>query len=112
MKVTLKRMEPRPIAKISGIISGIMGFALGLITFLSMLLFGIASLNLSAAELSALPIEPTAGVIALVGLLIWIIMTITYAVFGFVFGAIGAWLYNFIASKIGGVEYEFTEHKK
>ena len=44
------------------------------------------------------------GVIA--GLAIMIILPIVYAVFGFIFGAIGALVYNVLAGMIGGVEIE------
>lgn len=32
-----------------------------------------------------------------------------YTVFGFIFTLIGAWIYNLVASKVGGFEYMTAE---
>ncbi|MES2153080.1 MAG: hypothetical protein V4508_25150 [Pseudomonadota bacterium] len=34
-----------------------------------------------------------------------ICMPLLYAVMGFVFSALGAWIYNLVASRIGGIEF-------
>jgi hypothetical protein len=38
-----------------------------------------------------------------------IMLPIIYAIFGFIFTAIGAWVYNWVASKIGGVEFDLGD---
>jgi len=38
-----------------------------------------------------------------------ILMPVLYTVFGFIFTALGAWVYNLVASKIGGFEFTTTE---
>ena len=38
-----------------------------------------------------------------------IIAPILYAVFGFIFTVVGAFVYNFVASMIGGIEYTSTD---
>ena len=38
-----------------------------------------------------------------------VLMPVLYAVFGFVFTLIGAFVYNLVAAKIGGIEYTTTE---
>ena len=42
-----------------------------------------------------------------VGLLIMIGLPIVYGIFGFIFGAIGALVYNLFAGMVGGIEIEF-----
>lgn len=44
------------------------------------------------------------GVVA--GIAIMIILPIVYGILGFIFGAIGAFIYNVLAGMIGGVEIE------
>jgi hypothetical protein len=39
------------------------------------------------------------------GLGFLIIFPFMYLIFGFIFTAIGAWIYNFVAQWIGGIEY-------
>lgn len=41
-----------------------------------------------------------------IGLLVMIGLPILYAIFGFVFGAIGALIYNVLAGIVGGIEIE------
>lgn len=38
-----------------------------------------------------------------------LIIPVFYAVFGFVFVAVGAWVYNLVASRMGGVEYSTVD---
>lgn len=47
-----------------------------------------------------------AGLAGAMGLAALIIMPIMYGVIGFIFGAIGAALYNLIAGVVGGIEIE------
>jgi len=49
---------------------------------------------------------PVAGVAMMFGALSIIIMQILYGIGGFVVGAICAFLYNIIASKVGGIVIE------
>jgi len=42
-------------------------------------------------------------------LAMFVVFPLVYAFFGFIFSAIGAWIYNLIASQIGGVEYTTEE---
>lgn len=44
-----------------------------------------------------------------IGLTMIIVMPILYTVFGFIFTLIGAWLYNVVASLVGGIEYTSEE---
>lgn len=38
-----------------------------------------------------------------------ILMPVLYAVFGFLFSLLGAWVYNLIAARIGGFEFQTVE---
>lgn len=38
-----------------------------------------------------------------------LVMPFLYALFGFLFVLIGAWIYNWVASKLGGIEFDLKE---
>lgn len=38
-----------------------------------------------------------------------ILMPILYLIFGFLFSAFGAWVYNLVAARIGGVEFTVSQ---
>jgi hypothetical protein len=38
-----------------------------------------------------------------------VVFPLLYALFGFIFTLIGAWVYNLVASKIGGIEFTTKE---
>ena len=40
---------------------------------------------------------------------VMLLMPVLYTIFGFVFTLIGAWVYNFIAARIGGFEFTTSE---
>ena len=93
----LKRIEPVQFGKISAAIYGLMS----LIFVPFFLLFAIIASFAPKAQ-NAPPAAITIGV----GLAMAIFMPILYAVMGFLFGVIGAWLYNLIAKWIGGIQVE------
>jgi hypothetical protein len=43
------------------------------------------------------------------GLFMLILMPILYMIFGFLFSALGAWVYNLVAARIGGFEFIITQ---
>ena len=43
------------------------------------------------------------------GLMMLIIAPVLYALFGFLFSLLGGWIYNMVASQIGGFEYTSEE---
>lgn len=48
-----------------------------------------------------------AGIMLLVGgVAAVILIPLLYAVIGFVFGALSAWVYNVVAGRVGGIELE------
>ena len=50
--------------------------------------------------------SPSAALPVVFGMGFAIAMPIFYAIFGFIFGVVGAWIYNQIAKWLGGIEME------
>lgn len=96
MKLVLKEVGILSSAKMSMILSGLFGIFIGLIY--GVLLFAVVLAN-----------EKNVGLAILVGVLFIIGFPLLYAGFGFVSGAVFAWLYNLLAPKIGGIEMTFEK---
>ncbi len=92
-KRVIKRIAPLQAGKVLAILYGIMG-----VIFLPLFLL-VATLG------SALPAEERGGMMAF-GAGMMLLMPIFYAVAGFVFGVVGAALYNVISKWVGGFEVE------
>jgi len=94
----LKRIDPISCAKVNGVLYALLGLIMGL--FFS--LFSFVGAVFGAGS--------DAGMFgAIFGLGAIILMPIFYGVLGFIGGAIIAWLYNKIATYMGGVEVEFDQ---
>ena len=78
-------------------IYGIVHMALGILFGVFFILFGVVGL-------AAAPSQQKIGMIGI--LIIAALSPFIYGALGFVIGAVGALLYNWIASAIGGVEME------
>lgn len=89
----LKRIAPLQLGKILGVLYGIMALLMVPI-FLVMSLFS-----------TQLPEGQRAGMFAF-GVGFALFMPVIYAVMGFVFGVLSAWLYNLVAKWVGGIEVE------
>ena len=89
----LKRIAPVQLGKMLAVLYGIMGL-------LVVPVFLIAS-----AAAANLPAQQRAGMMAL-GAGFAFLAPVLYAAMGFVFGAIGALIYNLVAKWIGGIEVE------
>src|SRR5688572_15217547 len=89
----IKRIAPLQLGKMAAVLYGIMG-----------LLFLPFFLIMSAVS-SQLPAEQPVGLMAL-GIGFAVAAPFLYAAMGFVFGALGAVLYNVVAKWIGGIEVE------
>jgi hypothetical protein len=92
-KRRIKRFSPLQLGKMLAVLYGLMG-----LIFLPFFL--IASL-----VSSHLPAHQRVGVMAL-GIGFAVCFPFIYAAMGFVFGVIGAWIYNIVARWIGGIEVE------
>lgn len=92
-KYVMTRIGVLSTAKISAAIMLIIGFIIGVFAAL----FGMA-FYYTGVESSGL-----ASFLAV------IYLPIFYAIMGFVFGAISAWLYNLAAKRIGGIEFDLRD---
>ena len=77
-------------------IQAITGAAMGLLTGAFYALAGVA-LGTNAEYL---------GIMAGFGIALLILLPILYGILGFVFGVLGAFIYNLIANLVGGIEVE------
>lgn len=93
MTKQIKRIAPLQAGKMLGVLYGLMG-----LLFLPFFL-------LSGALASNMPMDQRMGLMA-AGMGFSVLAPIFYAVMGFIFGVIGAWLYNLVAKWIGGFEVE------
>ncbi|UZD20961.1 hypothetical protein PBT90_15395 [Algoriphagus halophytocola] len=94
--VKIEKIGVTSMARIYGLTMAIMGFVIGLFYALFLSAFS----GLLGSEYSGMG-----------GLGIWmvIVFPIFYGVLGFIFGALGAVVYNFIASKTGGLEIQLSK---
>jgi hypothetical protein len=100
--VTIKRVEPVSCAKIAGVIYAAMGLLIGALFSL----FALLGMAFSGTQrgLAQNAVSPLIG--AVIGLGAIVMCPILYGMMGFVFALIGAWLYNLVASKVGGIEID------
>lgn len=95
--VVLNKIDPLSVAKLEGIIGVVVGLILGVI-FAS---FGVMSgLYPSESAMFANSMFANLGVVGI------IVLPIFYGVTMFLAGLIGAWIYNLIASWVGGVKLQ------
>jgi hypothetical protein len=92
-KRRIKRFAPLQLGKMFAVLYGIMG-----LIFLPFFL-------IMSAVASQMPAPQRVGVMA-VGVGFALFFPILYAAIGFVFGALGAIIYNLVAKWIGGIEVE------
>ena len=97
--MVIKRVSPMSFAKIEGAMGVLMGLLIGLFFAAGASLFtSIASRDTGSSGLGFM--GAAFGVTAI------IVMPIVYGVCGFIFGLIGAVLYNWVAGMVGGIEIE------
>lgn len=93
----VKRIGVGSAAKVYGLTLGLLGIFVGIIYALMFSLIGGLG--------DGLPLSDSGGL----GIAMLIIVPILYGVIGFVIGALGAVIYNFVAKKFGGLEIELSE---
>lgn len=93
----VKRIGVGSAAKVYGLTLGLLGIFVGIIY--------AAMFSLIGGLGSGLPLSDSGGL----GIAMLIIIPIFYGVVGFIFGALGAVVYNFVAKKFGGLEIELSE---
>ncbi len=97
--MVLKRISPFSCAKISGVLYSLVGFIIGI--FFSLIALAGMALGGDSSE---------AGLFgAIFGIAAVILAPIFYGLLGFIGGALMGWLYNVVASWIGGLEVEFEQ---
>ena len=94
--VKIEKIGVASAAKIYGLTLGVLGFVLGIFYTMFLTAFG-GLLGTSTLNLGAM------------GLIFPILFPIIYGVIGFVIGALGAVVYNFVASKFGGLEIQLSK---
>jgi len=93
----IKRFGILSVAKIQSAVMGVMGLFIGLIYAVILTVTGIIAV-IGGTK---------AGIMMLVGAVAAVVLVpILYAVIGFVFGALSAWVYNIVAGRVGGIELE------
>ena len=97
----LKRVGILSVAKIAAAIMLVVGLIVGIL----FALFG--AIITAASPMMGVPMAST-GAMAMGGIFAIVIITIIYAIFGFIWGAICAFLYNVAAGWFGGIEMELV----
>jgi hypothetical protein len=92
-KRRIKRISPLQLGKMLAVLYGIMG------------LIFIPFFLIMSAVATQMPPEQRVGMMAF-GAGFALFMPVIYAAMGFVFGALGALIYNLVAKWIGGIEVE------
>lgn len=104
MKVQLKKIAPFQAGKMLAALYGLMALLMVPFFVIAMAAGSFAS-QAQGAGSNAAPMAMAFGM----GIGFMIAMPLIYAVMGFVFGVLGALLYNFLAKWIGGFEVEFEQ---
>ena len=100
----ISRVGPLSCAKIACVIYAAIGLVVGaLISVFALIATAVYG---GQRGLAGNAVPPFAA--ALIGLGAIIVWPIFYGVIGFLFALIGAWLYNVVASKVGGIEIDLS----
>jgi hypothetical protein len=101
MKLKLKQIDPVPAGKMLGALYGLM--ALVMVPFM----LGFMALGSMAARQQGGDNAPALPLMFGMGIGFMIFLPVIYALMGFVFGVIGAWVYNLVARWLGGFAFVF-----
>ncbi|SFA88739.1 hypothetical protein [Algoriphagus aquimarinus] len=96
--VKIEKIGVSSAAKIYGLTLGILGFVIGIFYALFLSAF-------SGLLGNSFPISSAGGL----GIVMVIAFPIMYGIMGFIIGALGSVIYNFVASKIGGLEIQLSK---
>ena len=102
-EMTIRRFGVFSVAKVQGLLMFVFGLIIGVIYGLFFMLFGAAMSAMAPRGEGQL----AGGVSSVViGLIMMIAIPIFYGILGFIFGAIGALVYNVAAGVVGGVQFD------
>jgi hypothetical protein len=103
-KMTINRVGPLSCARIAGVIYGAIGLLIG--AFIS--LFAVLGMAISSTQpgIGRNPMSPLIGAVMGIGAIVF--CPVFYGALGFVLALIGSWLYNLIATKVGGIEVDIS----
>lgn len=101
-KLRIRKFGVLSSAKIYAVMMLVISLLISIPYGLVVIVFSLAGAGMGGGRESAL--VGGTGVVAGLGIMIG--LPIFYAIFGFIFGAIGAFVYNILAGIIGGVEIE------
>lgn len=107
MRYQLKRIDPWSACKITFLIAGSVGFVIGALYAMAITL--MASFVGMVGMSEGMPDEMgyIVGATGLIAVVVWIVLTILYAVLGALVVSLGTWLYNLLAGAMGGVNLTF-----
>jgi len=97
----VKRIGVLSLAKVQGVVMAAIGLIIGLIYGLFFIIFGAVMMSSGAKGSGS---AAAGGLIG--GLAMMIFIPVFYAVLGFALGALSAFIYNYAANAIGGLELE------
>ena len=100
MNLKLKRIAPLPAGKMLAALYGLLSVLIIPFMLVAMSVASLAARNSGGSA-------PTFPLMLGMGVGFMILLPVLYAVMGFVFGVISAWLYNLLAGWIGGFEFDF-----
>ena len=106
---TIKHVDVWSLAKLNGAIAFVVGFILGLIQWLSLVLLGTAFQGQVNAMMGRQIIS--LGTFASLGFIGLVFFAAFIAVAGFLGGALAGSVYNFIAARGGGVKVELANEE-
>jgi hypothetical protein len=99
MNLKLKNIAPLQAGKMLGAFYGLLSLVFVPFVLVAMAIGGMAAHNTG----NTTPMPFMFGM----GIGFAIFLPVMYAILGFVFGALGAWIYNLLAKWIGGLDLEF-----
>lgn len=103
-KMIIKRLGVFSVAKIYSVVMAGLGLVVGIPLGLIMIILGGAIMSSAGREATM-----GGGSFVGIGIFYMIGLPIVYGVIGFIFGAVGALIYNVAAGVLGGVEMELEE---
>ena len=101
-RLRINKMGVFSVAKMQSVLGLVIGLIIGVIYGAFIILYSLIGASLVGGDAKL----AVGGGGVVVGIVVMIAVPITYAIVGFIGGAIGAFVYNIFAGMIGGIEME------